>query len=624
MLQDALDLIGEGVCRFDAARRLVAWNAACPRWLGLAPATLHTDMAMDELFARLADDALPATLAARAPWKFSTAGLRVRGLPQADGGCLCLLGDPANDAVQTARRGSALERANADLRDAQIDGARLATALQRSEERLRLIIDNLPVQIGYFDPNQTYRYSNRRYASWFGFKESEVVGAPIPRVIGERGYQMVRHHIARALSGETVTHEYTMRQSGELVHGRSTLVPEIGPDGVVLGCFVLSFDITEQKRMQEALSQAQKMEAIGQLTGGLAHDFNNLLTIMLGNLSLLEERASDQREVADLVRPALQAAQRGAELIRRLLSFSRQQPLRPVPVDIGRLIAEMEPLIRRPLPTSIEFHSHLPEAPLHSRVDPGQLESALLNFVLNARDAMPDGGTLTIRVRSCVADELLAAEFDLAPGPYVLIEVADSGCGMDEATRARIFEPFFTTKGFGRGSGLGLAMVYGFAKQSGGGIRADGAPGHGTTLSLLLPPTPPPQAEAHGPEEALPAVASPHPLVLLVEDEAEVRQVVRNQLLDLGYPVLEAENGDQASQMLAQVTDIAILLTDVVMPGELNGRQLARQALVARPALHVVLMSGYEERDEATTAGPQPHLLGKPFSRRQLAEALQA
>ncbi|MEY4592422.1 MAG: hypothetical protein RIR18_1317 [Pseudomonadota bacterium] len=521
-----------------------------------------------------------------------------------------------------------LNAVRAELQEVQFSQLRLEAALARSEERMLLITETIPALIGYFDPQQIYRYANQRYAQWFGMAPTEVIGNSISQVIGDRGYQQVKHHITQALGGETVTYEYTMRQHNLLVHGRSTLVPEISPEGSVLGCFVLSFDITEQKRMQEALVQAQKMEAIGQLTGGLAHDFNNLLTILLGNLGTLQERYQHHAEITELVSPALQASHRGAELIRRLLSFSRQQPLKPVSANIGELIQEMTPLIRRPLPTSISLTTQLPSEPLYSRVDSAQLESALLNFVLNARDAMPDGGMLMIRVSEHEIDELAATELLLAAGKYVRIDVEDTGFGMDNETQARIFEPFFTTKSFGQGSGLGLSMVYGFIKQSDGGITVQSEPDKGTHISVFLPPAPPVPATIAIEETALPRIPQ-GALVLLVEDEPEVRQVVRHQLLDLGYLVLEAENGNQAIEMLQHVQDVTILLTDVVMPGGMNGRELARLALQQRPELRVVLMSGYDEKthhtesQKAENVSPSPPLLSKPFTKRELAQVLQ-
>jgi PAS domain S-box-containing protein len=527
--------------------------------------------------------------------------------------------------AEIARLREELAKTRAELRDILGANNSIAAALFRSEERLRLIIDTIPAQISYFDKDQIYRYANKGYSNWFNLPRSEVIGSPIERILGKENYYAIQPHIVRALSGETITYEYTIHRDDTLVDARSTLVPEFGPDGVPIGCFEFSFDVTETRRMQTVLAQAQKMEAIGQLTGGVAHDFNNLLTIISGNLAMLKERYPSRQDIRELVEPSLLAASRGAQLVRSLLSFSRQQPLKPIVVNVGALIADMEPLIRRSLPSSIHFNVRLSPVSLHLCVDPGQLESALLNFALNARDAMPEGGRLVIRVRPGVLDGYLAETHKLTPGPYVLIEVSDTGCGMDEHTLNKVFDPFFTTKHFGRGSGLGLSMIYGFARQSGGSVGVVSKPGKGSTFTLFLPPAAPGSVEEIQPEEQAPAVAAPGALVLLVEDEPDVRHVVRDQLVDLGYPVLEAENGNQAEEILEQVSDITVLLTDIIMPGGMNGRELARAALKKRPELHVVLMSGYEEQAALSQSEtPGLCLLGKPFSKRELAYALKS
>ncbi len=375
----------------------------------------------------------------------------------------------------------------------------------------------------------------------------------------------------------------------------------------------------EKERMQAALVQAQKMEAIGQLTGGLAHDFNNLLTVIIGNLAALRDHRPDDREVNEFIDPALQSARRGVQLIKRLLTFSRQQPLAPQAVDIELLVNGLATLIRRSLPESITLSTELAPAALHALVDPGQLESALLNFALNSRDAMPDGGELRITARAVsLADD--AAAFEVAPGMYALLEVIDNGSGMSAETQARIFEPFFTTKRFGLGSGLGLAMAYGFAKQSGGGIIVHSQPGQGTTVRMVLPLTTPEPA-APSPSAVLPGRQHDE-LVLLVEDEPNVRQVVRQQLMQLGHPVIEAENGEQAWAMIEQVSAIALVVSDIIMPGPLNGRQLAERIAQQAPHIHIVLMSGYaDEDDDQDEAASQP-ILAKPFLRQDLANAL--
>lgn len=517
-------------------------------------------------------------------------------------------------------RTAELENANAKLSLANDENAQIAAALRRSEARLRLINDNMPVLIGYVDKHETYQYINKGYSDWFDVAADEVLGSHVPKVIGDKVYSQVKGYIQEALRGKQLSYEYQMERKGRTVFAHSTMAPEISPEGETLGFFVFSQDITEQKQMQAALVQAQKMEAVGQLTGGIAHDFNNLLTVIIGTLVALQEHRPNAADVGAFVEPALQSARRGAQLIRRLLTFSRQQPLEPESVDIGRLISDMSKLVRRSLPESITVSTDLSHAALHCLVDPGQLESALLNFALNARDAMPEGGYLHMSARS-VELTTGAAAFEVPPGIYAMIEVVDNGCGMDAATVARAYEPFFTTKRFGLGSGLGLSMAYGLIKQSGGGITIQSQIGKGTTVSLVLPLTLS-EAGFDNTQDDAPLLHSEE-LVLLVEDEPHVRRVVRQQLIDLGYPVIEAENAAQALEMIAHIPDIAIVLSDVVMSGGVDGRQLRRQIMHSHPQMRILLMSGFNQgfNEEPANDLPIP-ILTKPFTRQDLARAL--
>lgn len=381
--------------------------------------------------------------------------------------------------------------------------------------------------------------------------------------------------------------------------------------------------LAENERMQAALLQAQKMEAIGQLTGGLAHDFNNLLTVIIGNLAALQDHRPDDAAIREYIDPALQSARRGVHLIKRLLTFSRRQALEPQAVNLNQLIKDLARLSRRSLPESIHIDLSAvdglaDENSIHALVDPAQLESALLNFALNARDAMPDGGTLRVTVQA-IKLQGDAADFAVTPGDYALLEIIDSGCGMDAPTLARACEPFFTTKRLGLGSGLGLPMAYGFIRQSGGGMLLHSQPGQGTTVKIVLPRCAAALNEDSSRIAELPAAGGE--LVLLVEDEANVRRVVRQQLVSLGHPVIEAENAAQALEMVGQIPDIAIVVSDILMPGEMNGRQLAAQILQDRPSMQIVLMSGYTDEVDGNDGLP---VLAKPFVRQDLALALHA
>lgn len=529
---------------------------------------------------------------------------------------------------QDERAGTALQVECSSAGDATECGERecgISTALRHSEARLRQITDTIPAHIAYFDRERIFRYGNRRYAEWFGTSPEQMTARSIVDVIGTALYAKVEHHVCRALGGEEVTYEYTMAGAmGEMLHARSTLVPDVGPDGEVIGCFVHAVDITEQRRTYHALAQAQKMEAIGQLTGGLAHDFNNMLTVLMGNLEGLREVLGNHPAVTEFVDPARGAAQAGAELIKRLLTFSRQQPIAPVAVEVGALVQRLSRLIRCSLPSTISILTPAPEGWLVALADPHQLESALLNLALNARDAMPNGGELHIVCSQEALAGAEAVELELAPGPYVQIAVSDNGTGMDGATLAHMFEPFFTTKTFGCGSGLGLPMVYGFVKQSAGSVRIRSRQAVGTTVALLLPCARSTLAQAVGAPARQAPVALDGCLVLLVDDDEQVRSVVRKQLGAFGCSVVEAESGHEAADMIENVAAIDLVLSDIVMPGGMDGRTLARFVQSFRPGVAVVLMSGYANRSVAGRAEGELQVLAKPFTQDALGAALRA
>jgi len=649
MLQAGLDLLDQGITVFDGELRLVAWNRPFLRLLDFPEemAYIGAPFASFIRFNAERGEYGPGDPETQVAERIAAAAsftphvterqrpngrvLQLRGEPLPHRGFVTLYNDVTEQRYienlaehqniqleeRVRRRTAQLENANANLTRANAENSRIAAALRRSEERLRLINDTIPILIGYVDKDEVYQYANKGYADWYGHPEGGVTGRAVREITGEQVYAQVRDPVRKALGGQQVSYEYQMERLGQTVFAHSTLVPEISAEGEKLGFFVFSHEITEQKRMQAALVQAQKMEAIGQLTGGLAHDFNNLLTVVIGNLAALQDHHPGNAEINEFVEPALQSARRGVQLIKRLLTFSRQQPLEPQAVDIGRLIASLSKLVRRSLPESIAVSTDLPSA-LFALVDPGQLESALLNFALNARDAMPAGGRLHIAARP-VELSSNAAAFDVAPGSYAMIEIVDNGSGMDSATLARIFEPFFTTKRFGLGSGLGLSMAYGFAKQSGGGVVIQSQPGQGTTVLMALPLTHP-EHDDEAPLDDTPLLLGGE-LVLLVEDEPNVRRVVRQQLIDLGYPVIEAENGAQAREMIEHIPDIAIVVSDIIMPGGINGRQLADWVKQHRPQLSILLMTGYADED-SEGASDLP-LLAKPFVRQDLARALQ-
>ena len=653
LLLAGLDLLDEAIAVFDATPRLVTWNKALLRLLDFPETLVQVGTPFEDFVRfniergeyggtpvspaeveRLVAERMAAVRAFQPHHAERTRPngqvLSIRGVPIPNLGFVSLW----TEVTEQRRYEQLIESQNAELenrvraRTAELEAAtarldRLAAQLARSEERLRLIMDAIPALIAYVDAGECYRFANRGYAEWFGLDKDAIVGRSIVEVFGPEAYAQIKPHLEQAASGETVSYEYSRHNAaGRQVYARSAVVPEVSAAGAVQGFFVLSIDITEQKASQTALIQAQKMEAVGQLTGGLAHDFNNLLTIITGNLHTLRDKLPAHQGFDEQLEPALAAARRGTELIRRLLTFSRQQPLEPAPVEVGALVHGMSQLLSRSLTERIRIQLELPGEKLHALVDSHQLENALLNLAINARDAMPDGGTLTIALNRRHVSPSLALTVEVPPGDYVQFDVSDTGTGIAPELLPRLFEPFFTTKAFGAGSGLGLAMVYGFIRQSGGNIRILSTPGKGSNVRFIVPmsaPPGPPPATAH---PAGGNAGNAARLALLVEDEPEVRKVIRQQLTELGFPVIEASNAFEARHMLEAVEDIALLVSDTVMPG-MDGRELAAAARTLRPRLPILLITGYAT-GEIPPGGPGIPTLRKPFDRSTLAAALAA
>ncbi|MGR4930493.1 ATP-binding protein [Bradyrhizobium sp. CAR08] len=410
-------------------------------------------------------------------------------------------------------------------------------------------------------------------------------------------------------------------------------IPPPHPRGELGGLMTLLNDTAESLEQQRAaiadlnqkLSQSQKMEAMGQLTGGVAHDFNNLLTVILGNSEHLADRLAGNKELHRIAGDIATAAERGSDLTRSLLAFARKQPLRPRDIDIGEKIKEVEHLLRRPLGEHIECTFALaPDLWLIS-VDPGQLTTALLNLVLNARDVMQLGGRLTIEARNVSLGESdLDINGEPRPGDYVMVAVIDTGSGMTAEVASRAFEPFFTTKEVGKGTGLGLSMVYGFVRQSGGLVQMQSAPRQGSTVRLFFPRLATPPNEDASPAEGI-VTREGSETILVVEDNDMVRTYVESELKTLGYRVITAASGPAALDLLRQSGDIDLLFTDVVMPGGMFGPELARQAIQLRPGLKVLFTSGYSQNPvSAPDAIGDARILTKPFRRRDLAAMLRS
>ncbi|MGQ9369127.1 response regulator [Azospirillum sp. ST 5-10] len=516
-----------------------------------------------------------------------------------------------------------------ERRDAETAARQATEEFRQANQTISAILEASPVGIVAVDHDGLVRTWNYAAEAIFGHAAAETVGRPMPGLPPELRMALPADPVHRWLAAGKVVRNAEhagRRKDGAAVSLRVSSAPLADATGCMQGTVLVVEDVSERKRIEEQLHQSQKMEAIGNLTGGIAHDFNNMLAVVIGNLDLVGEQLEDRPQTAELVAAALQASLRGADLTRRLLAFSRRQPLAPETVDVNRLIRGVVKLLARTLGEQVEIR-FLEAADLWSaKVDPGQLDSAILNLAVNARDAMPEGGRLTLQTRNQSVDaDFSRTRPDIAPGDYIVIDVSDSGTGIPPDLLPRVFEPFFTTKAANQGTGLGLAMVYGFVKQSGGHVAVYSELGHGTTFRLYLPRVG--AAEAGAADAAAPAetpLGRGGETVLVVEDDAAVRSMVRQQLSELGYRVLCAGDAAAGLALLEGGERIDLLFTDVVMPGDLNGVGLAREASRRWPGLRVALTSGFTEAalGRAGDAGSFP-ILNKPYRRVDLARLLR-
>lgn len=451
-----------------------------------------------------------------------------------------------------------------------------------------------------------------RHFSQFYTVEDRAIGLP------DRSLSLV------ATKGKFEGEGWRMRKDGSRFWASVLIDPIYGPDHHVVGYAKITRDMSERRLIQEQLNQAQKMEAIGQLTGGVAHDFNNLLTVILGNLDTVQRRAPHDERLLRAIEHATRGAERAAALTHQLLAFARRQPLNPKPTDVNQLVTTLLELIRRTLPEGIAVQSRLSAGVGQVSVDPNQMESALLNLAVNARDAMDGKGTLTISTDLVDVSEDEALRLgDLRAGRHAVISVADTGTGMSAEVIERAFDPFFTTKPIGQGTGLGLSQVFGFVKQSGGTVKLQSEPDQGTTVQVYLPrvdakAVPRPERDSDD------APRGNNETVLVVEDEDDVRAYSIECLQDLGFRVLQSSDGPSALQILADHPEVRLLFTDVGLP-DMNGRELAEKARRLCPDLPVLFTTGYAQ-DAMFQQGKlerNAELLTKPFNRTQLAERVR-
>ncbi|MDU0957369.1 MULTISPECIES: PAS domain S-box protein [Bradyrhizobium] len=537
-----------------------------------------------------------------------------------------------------------------------VERTRYEAALQKSEQRFRQVVEHSPNAKVLVGTDGRIHLVNAQTEALFGWSRQELLGEAVEMLVPERFRSGHPHHRSAFLQQPVSRPMGAGRDLYGLRKDGSEFPIEIGLNPIETdeGLFILSaiIDISDRKQIEERLErlveartaelqdqieqrrraedtlrQSQKMDAIGKLTGGVAHDFNNMLAIVIGSLDIaLRRLATEPEKATACIENAQEGARRAAILTARLLAFSRQQPLEPESVDANKLVGGMSEMLRRTIGEDLRVEAVLAGGLWRTYADASQLENALLNLCVNARDAMPDGGRLTIETSNTHLDEAYAGQHaEVTAGQYVLIAVTDTGTGMPPEVIERAFDPFYTTKGAGRGTGLGLSQVYGFVKQSGGHVKIYSEPGQGTTVKIYLP-------RFMGQASSSPVRGSTEPrpagmvneIILVVEDEAGVRHMSVDALRELGYTVIQAENAAQALQLLDLQPSVSLLFTDIVMP-DMNGRRLADEALERRPDLKILFTTGYTRNAviHNGTLDPGVAFLPKPFSLDALARKVR-
>jgi PAS domain S-box-containing protein len=626
------NLVDYAICMLDPDVRVVSWNPGAERIKGYG-----ADEIIGQHFScfytpedRAAGVPTEALNKAVTTGRFATEAWRVRK----DGSRFW-----AAVVIDPIREGGQLIGFAKITRDMTEQRAAHLAALE-SERRFRLLVQSVTDYAIYMlDPDGYVANWNPGAARIKGYTAAEIVGGHFSRFYTpeDRDQRLPWKALEQARqNGRYEAEGWRVRKDGTRFWASAVIDAIRDDDGELIGFAKITRDLTERRATQlqleqsrEQLFQAQKLEAVGQLTGGLAHDFNNLLTGISGSLELLRMRLAQGR-MADLDRyiaSAQGATSRAASLTHRLLAFARRQTLDPKPSNANKLIAGMEDLIQRTVGPAIKIETVLGIGTWPILCDPNQLESAILNLCINARDAMPDGGRLTIETANSSVDQADARARDMTAGQYVAICVTDTGAGMSPQVMARAFDPFYTTKPTGQGTGLGLSMVYGFAKQSGGQVRLYSEIDQGTTVRLYLPRhSGDMDEEVDQQTRELVPHAEANETVLLVDDEATIRMVVTDVLNELGYSVIEASDSASGLRILQSEVRIDLLITDVGLPGGLNGRQMADAARDKRPALKVLFITGYAENAVIGSGRLHPgmHVLAKPFAMDQLASRIKS
>jgi PAS domain S-box-containing protein len=609
----------------DPEGRVTSWNAGARRFKGYEPEEI-----IGEHFSRFytpeeREQQIPkiALETAEREGRFEAEGWRVRK----DGSrfwanvVIDPIRDPSGGIVGFAK----VTRDLTERRAAEEE-------LRRSEQRFRLLVHSVTDYAIYMlDPDGKVSSWNAGAERFKGYTADEIMGEHFSRFYTEedRAAEIPRTALETAeREGRFEAEGWRVRKDGTRFWASVIIDPIRNEAGTLLGFAKVTRDLTEKRAIEEQLRQSQKMEAVGQLTGGLAHDFNNLLTGISGSLEMMQVRMAQGRtaEFDRYFMAAQGAVKRAGALTHRLLAFSRRQTLDPKPTNVNRLINGIEDLVRRTMGPSVEVEVVGAGGLWPTLVDPNQLDNAILNLCINARDAMPAGGKLTIETANRWLDERAARKQDLPPGQYVSVCVTDTGTGMTPDVVAKAFDPFFTTKPLGEGTGLGLSMIYGFARQSGGQVKIYTELGQGTTMCLYLPRH---HEEAAADEEdeylSHPEAAGEGEVVLVIDDEPTIRMLIAEVLAESGYAVIEAPDGPSGLRVLESNAKIDLLITDVGLPGGLNGRQVADAARVTRPGLKVLFITGYAENAVVGRARLEKamYVLTKPFQMEVLAERIR-
>ena len=503
------------------------------------------------------------------------------------------------------------------------ENKRTQRALGQEIEERRRIFDSSNDLILVTDTAGNFIQVSPSVTAILGYQPSDMIGHTAVEFIHPDDLEHTRREMRAARRGQSKRNFETRYVNKE---GKAVALNWTGTwSEPVRRHFFIGRDLTEKQAAEAQLRHAQKMDAVGQLTGGVAHDFNNILTVITGTIGILEEAVADQPQLAAIAKLIDEAAERGANLTKHLLAFARKQPLQPIEVDVNALVLEAAKLLNPTLGGNIEITPLLAEDAWTALADPNQLTTAVLNLAINARDAMPNGGKLALETSNIFLDENYAnMQSEVAPGNYVMIAVSDTGTGIPPALLERVFEPFFTTKEVGKGTGLGLSMVFGFVKQSGGHVKIYSEEGHGTSVKIYLPRA---TGLQQTPAEALVSstVEGGHETILVVEDDTLVRRYVVTQIQSLGYATLEASNASDALRIIDDVPAIDLLFTDVIMPGSMNGRQLVDEAAKRRPGLKTLYTSGYTENAIVHHGRLDSGvlLLAKPYRKAELARMIR-